>query len=27
LEDLYVGHYRNVRNIIAQINAKKGPRR
>lgn len=27
LEDLYVGHNRNVRNIVAQINAAKGPRR
>ena len=26
LEDLYVGHNRNVRNIVAQINAAKGPR-
>jgi hypothetical protein len=27
LEDLYVGHNRNVRSIVAQINATKGPRR
>ena len=27
LEDLYVGHNRNVRNIVAQINVAKGPRR
>jgi hypothetical protein len=27
LEDLYVGHNRNVRKIIAEINAAKGPRR
>jgi hypothetical protein len=27
LDDLYVGHNRNVRNIVAQINAAKGPRR
>jgi len=27
LEDLYVGHNRNVRSIVAQINAAKGPRR
>ena len=27
LEDLYVGHNRNVRDIVAQINAAKGPRR
>jgi hypothetical protein len=27
LEDLYVGHHRNVRNIVAQINTAKGPRR
>jgi hypothetical protein len=26
LEDLYVGHNRNVRDIVAQINAAKGPR-
>ena len=27
LEDLYVGRNRNVRNIVAQINVAKGPRR
>lgn len=27
LEDLYVGHNRNVHKIVAQINAAKGPRR
>ena len=27
LKDLCVGHNRNVRNIVAQINAAKGPRR
>jgi hypothetical protein len=27
LEDLYVGHTRNVRNIVAQINATQRPRR
>jgi hypothetical protein len=27
LEDLYVGHNRSVRNIVAQINTAKGPRR